>query len=207
MEFEITMPSADTGCNMKLPDPYVMNYYEQLDNRIVWLDHELDESGIEIAKKILLWNLEDNDKNIPVEQRKPIKLMLMSPGGDVYVMLSLIDVIRLSKTPVWTCSFGIAASAACMLLMVGHKRFCMPTSHAMWHAGYAGLEGTNNQVKDASKHLDVMDTQARDLLFECTKVDAKKYKKVKDSDWYLSAKDMVEWGFVDKIVEDLDEIL
>lgn len=204
--FEIALP-ADTGCNMKLPDPYLLNYYEQLDNRILWLDRELSEDGIEIAKKIMMWNLEDSDKGIPPEQRQPIMLMLMSPGGDVYTMLSLIDTIRLSKTPVWTCAFGLAASAACMLLMSGHKRFCMPYSHAMWHAGSAGLEGTSGQVKDASKHLSVMEDQMRDLLFACTKVDKKKYKKVQDSDWYMTASEMVEWGFADKIVEDLSEIL
>lgn len=204
--FEIKMP-VDTGCNMKLPDPYLLNYYEQIDNRIIWLDHELTEEGIEIVKKIMMWNLDDNDKNIPVENRKPIKLMLMSPGGDVYTMLSLIDAIKLSKTPVWTCSFGLAASAACMLLMSGHKRFCMPTSHAMWHAGSAGMSGTMTQVKDTSKHLDVLETQMQDILFNSTKVDKKKFKKVQDSDWYLTAADMVEWGFVDKIVESLDEIL
>lgn len=204
--FEITMP-VESGCNAQLADPYLLNYYEQADNRIIWLDTELTESGIEIAKKIMMWNLEDSDKNVPVEERKPIKLMLMSPGGDIYAMLSLSDTIRLSKTPVYTCVFGLAASAASVLLISGHKRFCMPTAHAMWHSGSAGVSGTMNQVKDASKHLDVIETQMKQLLLERTKVDAKKFKKVQDQDWYLTAADMIEWGFVDKVVEDLDEIL
>lgn len=204
--FEIKMP-VDTGCNLKLPDPYLLNYYEQVDNRIIWLDHELTEEGIEIVKKILTWNLEDNDKNIPVEDRKPIKLMLMSPGGDVYTMTSIIDTIRLSKTPVWTCAFGLAASAACLLLMSGHKRFCMPTAHAMWHAGSAGMSGTMSQVQDTTNHLNVLESQMNEMLFERTKVDKKKFNKVKKSDWYMDAGEMVEWGFVDKIVESLDEIL
>lgn len=57
-------------------------------------------SLIEIERKILQYNR--IDKDTPVEQRKPIKLFIYSYGGELDAMFSFIDVVALSKTPVWT---------------------------------------------------------------------------------------------------------
>lgn len=198
---------AGVGATMQLADPFLLNYYEQLDNRTLWLDRELRDDGVEIVKKILRWNFEDNDKGVPVEQRRPIKLFLLSPGGDIYQMLALVDAIRLSKTPVYTCAVSLAASAACAILLAGHKRFALPYAHAMWHSGSAGVSGPMNQVQDATKHLEVVEDQMTDFFLARTKVTARTLKKYKDRDWYMTAKEMLDNGLVDKIVESVDEII
>lgn len=193
--------------NAKLPDPSLLNYYQMSEERVLWLDGEVTEYSTELVKKIMLWNMEDNDKDIPVEMRKPIKLMLLSPGGDIYVMLAIVDAIRLSKTPVWTCSVSFAASAACAILLAGHKRFCFPMSHAMWHSGSAGLAGSMEQVQSASKHLDCIEAQMSKFLLERAKISPRLLKKQKDKDWYFDAQEMLEYGIVDRIVESFDEII
>ena len=61
----------------KLPNPDLYMYYDGLKNRTVWLDDLVDETtAIPITKMILAWNREDNEKNIPIESRKPIKLFI-----------------------------------------------------------------------------------------------------------------------------------
>ncbi len=204
--FELEIPK-DVSATMRLPDPYLVSYYEQAENRTLWLDSELTDDGSEIVKKILRWNLEDADKEIPVEKRKPIRIMLLSPGGDTYVMLAIVDAIRMSKTPVYTCVVSLAASAACTILVAGHKRFAFPMSHGMWHSGSAGVSGSMEQVQSATKHLDVVEKQMQEFLLDRTQVDQKMLKKYKDKDWYLTASEMLDLGFIDRIVENLDEIL
>ncbi len=204
--FELDIPK-DVSATMSLPDPCLLSYYEQAENRTLWLDHELAEDGSEIVKKIFRWNWEDEDRNIPVEQRQPIRIMLLSPGGDLYVMLAIVDAICLSKTPVHTCAVSLAASAACSILVAGHRRYAFPLAHGMWHSGSAGVAGSMEQVQSATKHLDIIDKGQQSFLMEHTSVDAKLLKKYKDKDWYLTAEEMLELGFIDKIVESLDEIL
>lgn len=203
---EISLPS-ETGATEHLADPVLLNYYEQLENRTLWIDSEIDDSTIEVAKKIMRWNSEDADHNIPIEERRPIKIMLSSSGGDTYTMLAIIDTIRLSQTPVYTCAVTLAASAACAILISGHKRFAFPYANVMWHSGSGGLTGTLQQIQSASKHLDDIEDKMQEFFLERTKVDIKKYRRQKDKDWYFDANEMLENGLIDSIVQSLDEIL
>ena len=204
--FEVQLPQA-SGANMQLPDPFLLNYYESAENRQLWLDTEVGDATIEIAKKIIKWNADDNDANIPVEKRVPIKLYIASNGGDIYAMLVVLDAILASKTPVYTVNMGLAASAACVILVAGHKRFTMSHAHALWHSGSGGLSGTMEQLQSATKHLDTVDDQMQVLFLDRTKVELKAYKKQKDRDWYFTAEQMLESGLVDEIVASIDQIL
>ncbi len=203
---EIVMP-VGCGANVQLPDPYLLSYYEQAENRTLWLDKELEGDGAEIVKKIMRWNFEDKDMGIPVEERKPIRVVLLSPGGDIYTMLAIMDAILLSTTPVYTYVVGLAASAACVLLLAGHKRYALPHAHAMWHSGSAGMSGTMGQLQDVTKHLDVVEEQMSKFLMDRTTISAKLLKKYKDRDWYFTAEQMVEYGMVDGILDTLDGII
>lgn len=54
---------------MQLPDPGLVNFYRLAENRIVYLDAEIDESVLELQKMIFSWNLEDKDMGLPTENR------------------------------------------------------------------------------------------------------------------------------------------
>ena len=95
----ITLNIPKSISNLQLPDPELATYYKDLDNRILWIDDEINEYSLEYARLILRWN--DEDKKKKPEKRKPIKLLFFSPGGDLDVNNTLIDVISLSKTPIW----------------------------------------------------------------------------------------------------------
>ena len=61
-------------CNLKLPDPNLITFYNNLKERVLWLNMDVDESIISFGQYIIRWNMED--KGIPVENRKPIKIMI-----------------------------------------------------------------------------------------------------------------------------------
>ena len=80
----------------KLPNPDLYMYYDGLKNRTVWLDDLVDETtAIPITKMILAWNREDNEKNIPIESRKPIKLFIYTCGGGVEEIFHIADIIEI----------------------------------------------------------------------------------------------------------------
>ena len=59
---------------------------------------------LNLVHYILKWNKEDEGK--PIEERQPIKLMFFSPGGDLDINYTIIDVIHLSKTPIIGINIG-----------------------------------------------------------------------------------------------------
>jgi ATP-dependent Clp protease protease subunit len=151
--------------------------------------------------------LNKEDKDIPIEERRPIKLLLYSYGGDGQACFSLLDVIGLSKTPIHTINMGVAMSAGLLILLAGHKRFCLKNSTALAHSGSGGASGTfeqtEAQMKDYKRFVDTM----RNYIIERTNIDTKTLNKYKTKEWYLYAEDQVKYGIVNKIIDDIDEIL
>ena len=67
-------------------------------NRHLYLNSKIDEMAIgQIAYHILRYNR--LDKDVPVEERKPIVLYINSPGGDMVSGYGVVDAILMSQTP------------------------------------------------------------------------------------------------------------
>lgn len=191
--------------NLQLPDAALLNYYRSVGERILWVDGEIDISLLEYTKLIIQWNLQDRD--IPVEQRKPIKMFIFSPGGNLAETMHMCSIMQMSKTPVLTVNMGMALSGGFMLLIAGHKRFTMPYARAMFHRGSGGAAGTFGQAEDAMKDYNAQMETMKKFVLEHTKITAAAYGKRKDRDWYFGADEQVANGVVDEIVTDLAQII
>ena len=190
--------------NMQLPDPTLRDYYRDEEDRVFWLDEGVGDCATDLIKMIIHCNKEDKGKL--VEDRKPIKIFIDSPGGDVTFMWSVIKMIEMSKTPVYTINYCIAYSAAAEILASGHKRFAMPGSHVMIHLGSCAYMGDAANVKATKKYFDALSKKTVDHLLERTKIEPKMFKKKTITDWFLDEDDALKNGIVDKIITDLDEI-
>lgn len=190
---------------MQLADPSMVNYYQALDNRILWVDGEIDITLLEITRLIMYWNIQDKD--VPVEERKPIKLFIFSPGGNLAETMHACSVIQMSKTPVWTVNMGMALSGGFLLLISGHKRYTMPYARAMLHRGSGGAAGTFGQAEDAMKDYNAQMNDLQELVLKQTKISKQAFSKRKDRDWYFGADEQIKHGVVDEIITDLEQII
>ncbi len=200
--------------NLSLPDPELLHEYEDETARRIYLEGPIateedptSENSIGIVKRILRYNREDNEKHIPIEERKPIKIYIDSPGGDVTSTLTLINVMLSSKTPIYTINMCGAFSAAGIILACGHKRFGMRGSSVLIHSGSTYIGGTREQSESATKHFDKIYKKMTETLFSRTNIDQKTYKQKAPKDWYLDEDDCLKYGVIDQIVTDLDDIL
>lgn len=193
--------------NLALPDPELLNYYKNLEHRVIWLDSEVDNMWLEYEKQILEWNRADKD--VPVEDRKPIKLMFFSYGGQIDINYSFIDLIKKSKTPIWGINMGQASSAACFIFIACHRRLAMPRSSYLIHQGGVdgGFSGTYEQVVAAIMEYQRQVEELGTYLLENTKITEDMLEEKFSSEWYLTAEEAVELGVADEIVDDIDEIL
>ena len=190
--------------NLQLPDPELRNYYLDEQDRIYWVDTQIDNTTLKLIKYIVRCNKEDAGK--PVEERKRILVMIDSPGGSVEVLSSIIGTIKISKTPVWTCCYCTAYSAAADLLTCGHKRFALPMTSMMFHAGSACYQGSQNDINSAKKFFDGMGKRVTDEVNSRANFDSKFLKKLKTDDMYMNEEEALKYGVIDEIVTSLDII-
>lgn len=195
---------AEEVVDATLPLPYLRDYYRDEAERIFWVDSEINDTLLDLVKMIMRCNKED--KNVPTENRKPIKVFIDSPGGDICALWTTINAIEISKTPVYTIDYCTAFSAAFDLLSAGHKRFALKGTSGMTHSGSCVYGGTVEQAESMKKHFDKLGKKITDYLLEHTKIDPKVFKKKAPSDWYFDEYDMLEYGIIDEIVEDFDSI-
>lgn len=190
--------------NMQLPNPDLRDYYRDEQDRIFWLNDNVENCAEDLIKMIIRCNKED--KGIPADERQPIKIFIDSPGGDVTFMWSIISMIEMSRTKVITINYCTAYSAAAEILASGHERWALPGSHVMLHNGSCAYGGQADQVESTKKYFDKLNKKITAHLLERTKIDAKVYKKKAVIDWFMDEEEALANGVVDKIITDLDEI-
>lgn len=157
--------------------------------------------GDAIENMIRFWNRLDDENNIPIEKRTPIKIYIDSNGGELCATFTMIDAIRLSKTPIWTINIGVAYSGGFFTFIAGHKRFAYPHSTFLYH------EGSTGQVSDAGKFQNFAAfykqqlKKLKDITLEYTNISPELYEEKRRDDWWFDVDEAVELGVVDEIAE------
>lgn len=158
-----------------------------------------DKSAKDIVTRLLLL---DADK--PGEE---IKFFINSPGGVVTSGMVIYDTMRMIKSPVSTICMGLAASMGSILLSAGAKgrRLIYPHGEVMIHQPSLGgyMQGVSADLEIQAKQTKkTKEMGARILAENC----GKKFEQVMkdfDRDYWLDAKEAIEYGIVDQQVEKL----
>ena len=188
--------------NMQLPNPELLTYYKDEKDRVLWIEGEINDALFELSKMIIHYNREDI--GIPISDRKPIKIFINSPGGDLDSTLAFIGLMNISKTPIWTIDACWAYSAAGLILMAGHKRYALPNTECLIHSGSGQLGGSYEQTTEQMKNYKYLVDKMREFILSKTKIDQKTFKKNSQKDWYIYTDEMLSLGIVDEIISDLD---
>ena len=189
----------------RLPLPDEISYYELEKKRKLFLDYDIDEPCMEVERMIFRWNMEDKGK--PVEEREPIWIYMLSPGGYAYYMWSLVDLMEKSKTPIYTVNMGQCMSAAALIFMAGHKRFMFPRAKVLIHQGYNKIEGEAQKVMAQTASYKKELKEMQDYILSRTTIPAAMLNKKKNNDWELDAQFCLENHVCDTVVGDIDEVI
>lgn len=204
--FEILIePEIKELSSLKLPDPTLFDFYRRDSNRHIWWNIDVDESLVENSYRILEWNKED--EGIPVKDRKPIKIFINTNGGCLNSVLNFINVIQLSKTPIYTIGMGKCYSAGGLLLMSGHKRYIFNDTTVLIHDGSTGAMGNTGKVIDNLEFTQKTEKRVKNFVLNNTKIKKEDYDKNYRRDWFLFSDEVIEFGIADKIITNLDEII
>ena len=169
---------------LNLPEPSLVHQWRDHGRRVIWIDSAIEGDIIGLARNIVRWNYEDRD--IPVEEREPIKLFINSPGGVLIPTMAVCDTIISSTTPVYGINMHEAASAAAFIFICCHRRVAMPNAYFLLHLGSGGTGGTFQQSRaqqeDYNHHMNAVIS----MLEKRLDIDDKEeFERLIDGEWYL----------------------
>lgn len=191
--------------NYQLPDSSLLQFYHDLEARIYWVNDEINSYTYDLIQYILKWNREDKD--IPIEERKPIRLVFCSPGGDLDVEEAIVSVINLSKTPIYGIAISCVASAASLIYLSCHKKYALPNAYWILHRGSCNISGTYDQVMAAMEDYAIQVTKMMEFYETHTKFTKEEIENNMSTDWYVRLDTAIEKGMVDELVTDLEILL
>lgn len=184
-------------------------YLQDLKQRKLTLNSDVDQFSVsEIVKHILQFNADD--KEIPVEERKPILLYVCSNGGEVDSGFELIDVIIASKTPVYTINLGYQYSMGFLIGLAGHKRFAAKNAKFLMHDGSNFIYNSGAKAQDQMEFQRRVETRVKNYIIERSSLTSEEYDSKLRVEWYLFADEAKEKGFTDCIIGvdcDLDAVV
>jgi ATP-dependent Clp protease protease subunit len=171
-------------------------YSRLLLDRIVFLGTEVNDTVANLLVAQLFF-LESSDPD------KDIHLYINSPGGSVYAGLGIYDVMQFIKSDVCTYCIGMAASMGALLLTAGAngKRYSLPHSRIMIHQPLGGAKGQASDIEIQAKEILYLKDRLNGILSHHSGKTLEQVKKDTDRDNYLSAKEAVEYGLIDKVVD------
>ena len=165
-----------------------------LKDRIIFLSGEITDnlSTIIVSELLYLDSINHND----------ISIYINSPGGSVTAGMAIYDTMNFIKSNVSTICVGMAASMAAFLLSSGEKgkRYCLPNSEVMIHQPLGGAEGQATEIKIAAERILKLKDKMNKMLAKNTGQNIKKVSKDTERDHFLSAKEALDYGLVDKIL-------
>lgn len=149
-------------------------------------------------------NLEEKD--IPKEQLKPIRLFVHSYGGDIEQANFFCDLVQSSRIPIITVAMGVAMSAGFLIFLAGHKRYAFKHTQMLIHTGSGTLRGTSQQIEEAQKNYKKQVDEMKSYIIENTTIDEKTFNKNRNKDWYLTTEELLKYKVIDEIITDFSAI-
>jgi len=171
-------------------------YSRLLKERIIFLGTPIDDNIASLViSQLLFLEAEDPDKDIFI--------YINSPGGIVSAGLGIYDTIQYIKPDVVTTCMGQAASMGALLLAAGTpgKRYALPHARIMIHQPLGGAEGQASDIQIAANEILRVREVLNDILAKSTGKSADQIAKDTDRNYFMSTKEALDYGIIDKILE------
>jgi ATP-dependent Clp protease, protease subunit len=143
---------------------------------------------------LLFLEAEDPDKDI--------MMYINSPGGVVTAGLAIYDTMQIIKPQVSTLCLGQAASMGAFLLNAGAKgkRIALPNARIMIHQPLGGARGQATDIEIQAKEILRLKQILTERMSHHSGVAVEKLLKDMERDNYMSAKEAMEYGLIDRVL-------
>ena len=173
-------------------------YSRLLKDRIIMLTGPVEDGmANSIIAQLLFLDAQDNTKDI--------YLYVNTPGGSVSAGLAIVDTMNFIKSDVQTIVMGMAASMGTIIASSGTKgkRFMLPNAEYLIHQPMGGTGQGTQQTDMAIVAEQLLKTRKRleQILADNSNRSLEQIHKDAERDNWMDAKETLEYGFIDEIME------
>ena len=171
-----------------------------LKNRKIFLWGEVsDKSARDLTEKLLF--LEDQAPG------KEISFYINSPGGSITAGMAIFDTMQLISSPIKVVVTGMAASMGSILLCgaTKGKRYLYPHSRVLIHQPLitGRMQATAVDINIQAQEMEKLREELNGILASTSGQPLEKIQQDTDRDFYLNAKEAIEYGLADEIVDQI----
>lgn len=176
-------------------------YSRLLKDRIIFLGYPIDDQYANIIIAQLLYlSSEDPEKDIFI--------YVNSPGGYISAGLAIYDTIQYINPEIRTVCIGQAANIAALILASGTtgKRSVLPNARVLLHQPLGGASGQASDIEIQANEIIRVRDILNGLYKKHTSQPLDKIESETDRDFYLNAREAIDFGLVDNIIESRDSL-
>lgn len=171
-------------------------YSRLLKDRIIFLGTAIDDGVSNAIVAQLLFLAKEDPK-------KDVIMYIQSPGGVINSGLAIIDTMNYISPDVVTIAIGVTASMGTMILTHGAKgkRFALENSTIHMHQPLGGVEGQASDIAITAKEILRKKELLKAMIVKQTGQSPDKVEKDMDRDFFMTSKEALEYGLIDKIIK------
>jgi ATP-dependent Clp protease protease subunit len=156
-----------------------------------------DESAKDLTEKLLYLEMDAPGKEII--------FYINSPGGSVTAGMAVYDTMQLITSPITVVVTGMAASMGSILLSGAKKgrRLLYPHARVLIHQPLISgrMVGPASDINIQAKEMEKLRQELNQILADASGQPLDRINKDTDRDFYLNAKEAIEYGLADRIVD------
>lgn len=175
-------------------------YSRLLKERVIFIVGAIeDHMANVIVAQLLFLESENPDKDI--------HLYINSPGGSVTAGLAIYDTMQFVRPHVSTMCIGQAASMGALLLAAGEhgKRYSLPHSRTMIHQPLGGFQGQATDIEIHAREILTVRERLNGILAKHTGQSLERIADDTERDNFMSAEESVEYGLIDRVLDQRSE--
>ncbi len=183
----------------------IANYQSEmklLESRVIMISEGINSA---VAKKVITHLLA-----LDTQGDNPITVYLNSPGGEVNSGFAIYDTMKFLNSEVRIVCSGLTASIATVILLGAPKqhRYTLANTKFLIHQPLIGgtVQGQASDLEITAREIIKTRKKINELLSqEC----GQPFAKVEEDttrDYWMSAKEAIEYGLVTKLVNNIKEI-
>lgn len=167
-------------------------------NRIVYLIGEIGYEAVSYFRTSI-----EAIYQVSKDSKSPVTININSPGGCTFSMFGVVDAMASCSSPINTYCNGTAMSAAAVILTSGTGiRSITPNSTVMVHRSTSVDDSNQLSPKEKAsnrKLVKILNNRLFEVLARKSNRDVKFWEASTKTDFYMSPKQVLDFGIVDRI--------
>jgi len=141
------------------------------------------------------------------DEKKPIRLVINSPGGHVEAGDTIHDMIRFIGAPVKVIGTGWVASAGAHIYLAAKKenRLSLPNTRFLLHQPSGGAGGRAVDIDIEAREIIKMRRRLNEIIAKETGQPIEKVERDTDRNYWMSAEEAKDYGLVGKIIDSIKD--